>query len=502
MKYTIFLFFLVFFYSIPYTTVAQWKPITREEAFIFLADNLSENIPESFQYIDILYSDILFDTQLEDALQKLIYLDEIQNHSIALKPKQYVDIESFAMLTKSIYGVDVKKWGTSPYVTNDDLTQIKKLIEAEDSAGGITIHSQIDTWNTLSEKQRIFKDVYKTLQNKHYDRAEFDDETLMDAAIQWLTNGTDDTYTTYFPPVESNDFFDGLEWEYEGIGAYVHMPEPGIVEIVSPIIDGPAEKAWVQAGDRITHVDEKEITPDNPLSEVTSWIKWPAGSNVVLTILRDEETLTISVERWKIILKDVEHEKLNHSTYYIQIKNFWDEVEKEFQKALQSIQSDTSVKKIIFDVRNNPGGYLDEVSKILGYFVPEGEPTAIVSYGQKEIQYKSRWENVIDFWKYKLILLQNAGSASASEIMLGTIKDYYPHAVLMGEKSFGKGSVQTLKTYSDGSTLKYTSAKWFTGKSHTGIDHVGIEPDVQVEFNEDIWKKYKRDTQLEQAIKY
>ncbi len=123
---------------------------------------------------------------------------------------------------------------------------------------------------------------------------------------------------------------------------------------------------------------------------------------------------------------------------YVQIKNFSENVERDFSEALRAISEDSSIRKIIFDVRNNPGGYLTEVSQILGYFVPEGEPTAIMSYGEREISYKSVGNSIINPHNYEIIILQNKGSASASEIFTGTMKDYLPKTVIMGEKSYGK----------------------------------------------------------------
>ena len=151
------------------------------------------------------------------------------------------------------------------------------------------------------------------------------------------------------------------------------------------------------------------------------------------------------------------------------------------------------MRKVIFDLRNNPGGYLWKVSTMLSYFVPKWEPTAIVSTGENDINYKSLGFDLIDFSEYELVFLENGGSASASEIMIGTVKDYYPEATIVGEKSFWKGSVQTLKTYYDGSTLKYTSAKWYTGKNRNGIDGIGVIPDIEIPFDDERWKKYKKE---------
>jgi carboxyl-terminal processing protease len=166
------------------------------------------------------------------------------------------------------------------------------------------------------------------------------------------------------------------------------------------------------------------------------------------------------------------------------------------------VVANKSIDKIIFDLRNNPGGYLSEVSTMLSYFIDEWSPTAIIDYGSRELEYSSVGYDLIDFSNYELIFIQNGGSASASEIMVGSVKDYYADAVIIGEQSYGKWSVQSLKTYNDGSTLKFTSAKWFTGNTKQGIDGVGITPDIELEFDSERWKTFKKDNQLEKAISY
>ena len=140
-----------------------------------------------------------------------------------------------------------------------------------------------------------------------------------------------------------------------------------------------------------------------------------------------------------------------------------------------------------------------EVSKMLWYFLEEWETTAVIKYSNNTKKLYSKWYDLVDFSKYKIVLLQNSGTASASEIMIGTIKDYYPETEIIWEKSYWKWSVQTLKNYSDGSTIKYTIAKWFTWLTETGIDGVWITPTVELEFDIDAYKKNKTDNQLEKA---
>lgn len=154
---------------------------------------------------------------------------------------------------------------------------------------------------------------------------------------------------------------------------------------------------------------------------------------------------------------------------------------------------------MIIDLRNNPGGSLEEVSNILNLFVPKDQSVVQIRLKNYQTDTYSTGENIFNFNGVKLVILINSGSASASEIMAGTIKDYYPNATLLGEQSYGKGSVQTLDDYPDGSSLKYTIAKWFTGKTKTGIDGIGIKPDVEVKYDDTLFSQQGIDNQLEAA---
>jgi carboxyl-terminal processing protease len=238
------------------------------------------------------------------------------------------------------------------------------------------------------------------------------------------------------------------------------------------------------------------------MSEVISWIKGPAGTIVTLTIQREWniEPLILQVTRERIIINDIEYSKPNRTTAYIEIKSFWEKVDSQFKDALEEIANDNSIRKIIFDVRNNPGWYLQKVSNMLWYILPKNSVTAIVHQWDDDLEYKSKGQDIIDINKYKIIILQNGGSASASEIFTGTLKDYYSEITILWEQSFWKGSVQTLKNYYDGSTLKYTTAKWFTWKTRIGIDGIGITPDKMLLFDTEKWSELKIDNQLNQAL--
>ena len=499
-KYVLAIFFLHIGCVSAYASDA---PIDREDAFIYLASLYKSEVPESYQYIDLLYKDVQESSILGDALQILVYLDKISNSRSLVYPSKSIDTFSLDKLAEKVTG---ENWSINGVIweraTKNDLLNITKTSSSDTPT--ITIRSSFDGVSIDSQKEDLFNDVYETLSRSHYESDDFTEDQLIEWAIKWLAEGTGDTYTSYFPPVESDDFFQWLEWEYEGIGAYIDMTDPGVLLIVSPIVWSPAEKAWIKWWDRITHVDGKEITSENSQREVISWIKWPAGTSVDLTVERawETESIIISVIRDRIVLKDVEHEKLESDTYYIQIKNFWDSVEKEFSEAITEITSDNSIKRIVIDLRNNPGGYLDAVSRLLGHIIPAGDATAIVSDRNDDIAYRSPGYGSIDLSNYKVIILQNWGTASASEIMIGTIKDYFPEVITLGEQSFWKWSVQSLKTYYDGSTLKYTTARWYTGKSRTAIDGIWITPDVFLEFDNEIYSEKEVDNQLDRALEY
>lgn len=478
------------------------KEINRKDFFIFLADYYKEDVPKTYKYIKLNFKDVWLDEKLKESLQILVYLDILENKDMKLYPTKTLN----AFLFYNFIDTKLDVYANPDSETEDnlkkrntkvsDLKNVRsELIDLEES-----INSEEESNKNLSLKQKIFTDVYETILNSHYDKDKLSEEKLINSAIEWLTKWTDDKFTTYFPPSESKDFEEDLNGKYEWIWAYVDMEVPWEFKIISPISDTPAEKAWLKWWDIVTHVNWKEVTKDNTLNEVVSWVKWPAWTKVTLTIKRWDEVFDLDIERAKIIIKEVDYEVLNRTTYYIQIRTFWDTVKSEFEWVLNDLKSNDNITTVILDLRNNPWWYLDQVTDMLGYFIPENEPTAIVKYKDYSVSYKSKWYDLIDFSKYKLIILQNWWTASASEIMIWTIKDYLPDTVLLWEKTYWKWSVQTIRPYSDWSSLKYTIAKWFTGKTETWIDTVWISPTVETKLDEEKYKEWY-DSQLQDAIR-
>lgn len=476
--------------------------VKREEVLTFMWD-LMDEVATPYNYIQVKYKDVKKWSKLEDAMKKFIYLDRFPNLNINLEINSDVDAFEFYALAKQLLKLNINptsdalKWNI---VTRDDFVYIRNSYYHVWEFQEIEKENIVIKQSNLWEKWLILEDVLNIIMNNHYDKSELDQDELIYSAIQWLAWATWDKHTAYFPPTKTQSFLDWLAWEFEWIWAYVDMPSPWVLRIVNPVQWSPAEKVWLKWWDIVIKVWDKEVTDKVSIDEVTSWIKWPEWTEVELTILRNEtEELIIKVKREKILINSIELEEIDRNTIYIQITwfNIW--VSDELKKVLEDIKNN-SYKKIIFDLRNNWGWYLDEVLKILSNLVPEWEKTAEIRYIQATKPYYSTGEQVIDLSKYDVYILQNTGTASASEIFIWTIKDYFENVVTIWEKTFGKGSMQEVQQYVDGSMLKVTTAKWFTWWTETGIDWVWINPDVEIELD---LEQYAEgiDNQLEEAIK-
>lgn len=489
--------------------------ITRWEAFVAIGNSISSNIPNSYKYIDL---QIIWSTKWSPeykALQKLVYIWVLPNKKALIDMKKTISAYNFYALASRALKVKLIK--NSQYeslkgrnASNKDILLLNqslqwKKVHTTTTREITTINfpeSNTSTSWDVARQQEIFMNVYKTLLSSHYDRSTLDQVDLITWATEWLAKWTGDKFTTYFPPVSNKNFMQSLEWKFEWIWSYIEMEEPWILRIISPISWSPSDRAWLKWWDIVSHVDWKEILKTTSLTEAVSWIKWPKWSGVKLSILRWWKKLQITVIRDVIVIKNVDHEKIWNDTYYIQITTFGESVYNDFSKAVIELKKQKWIKKVIIDLRNNPGWFLDQASKILSHFVPEWEATVQVDYISWAEKLTSFGYTDIDFWEYELIILQNSWSASASEIMAWTIKDYLPKTTIIWEKSYGKGSVQTIKQYGDGSSLKYTIAKWFTWKTKTGIDGVWISADIVIEYDFDMFKETWVDNQLERAKRY
>ena len=322
------------------------------------------------------------------------------------------------------------------------------------------------------------------------------EDELTYALIRGLLESLDDQYTRFTPPEAAELVRERMEGTFEGIGAFVRENDEGLTEIVRPMDGQPADLAGLQAGDVVIAVDGESVT-DRTLDEVIALIRGPQGTDVTLTIRREDvDPFDVTITRAFIEIPIVESEMLDEGIAYVHLTSFSANAEEQLAEAVEELLAQNP-EGLILDLRDNPGGFLDQSIAVADLFLPEG----VVLYERSQTQdldevYRSETGGLAE--ELPLVVLINAGSASASEIVAGAIRDQ-DRGILIGETTFGKGSVQLTHTLSDGSELRVTIARWYL-PSNQSIDGNGIAPDIEVETPEDLGGE--EDTQLQRAIEY
>ncbi len=323
------------------------------------------------------------------------------------------------------------------------------------------------------------------------------DQEKVWGAIQGLAASTGDPYTVFFPPVEAKAFGEQISGAFEGVGMEVDVKD-GILTVIAPLKDTPAYKAGIKAGDKIIGIDKKTTQGINTV-EAIKRIKGPKGTTVTFSIIRGTSTepIEISVVRDVINVPAMKTETIG-DVFVIRMYSFSAQSADEFRKALRSFV-ESGKYKLVLDLRGNPGGYLEAAVDIASWFLPSGK--LIVSEQSKNLafgnEYRSRGYNIFSD-KLKFAILIDGGSASASEILAGALSEQ-GKAVLVGKKSYGKGSVQELVEITPQTSLKVTIAKWLTPNGHS-ISKAGIEPQIDVDFDVEKFKATGEDSQLKRAI--
>ena len=341
-------------------------------------------------------------------------------------------------------------------------------------------------------------DVIDKINDKYVDRPA-DQVKILHGAVAGAVAGLDDPYSVFLPPKEAKEFADDLKGNFEGIGAEIAMKNQRLT-VVAPLLGSPAEKAGLRSGDYIYKVDETE-TRGLTIEEAVDKIRGPAGSAVKLSVLHRgaSNTEDVSIVRQKIEIKSVSsevREVRGKKIGILKMRRFGDDTTGEVNAALDKFLLQ-NVQGIIVDLRNNPGGYLDAAVDIAGLWVPEGDTVVVQRYGngQEDDIYKSEGNPKVK--GTPTIVLINGGSASSSEILAGALRDH-DLAKLVGEKSFGKGSIQELIGLAEGAELKLTIAKWLTPAGHD-LNKEGLDPDVKVELTDEDFDA-DRDPQMDRAL--
>ena len=339
----------------------------------------------------------------------------------------------------------------------------------------------------------LYWEVWDKIKSSYVDTNQLSDQELFYGSLRGLAEATDDPYTTFMDPEEAREFNDDLAGTFEGIGAEIGIRKD-MPTVVAPLEGMPAQKAGLRAGDKIYAVNG-EPTIGLSLNEIIKKIRGPKDTEVVLTIIRgDDKPSEIKIVRSVIITKSVKTEMRSDGIYVIKLSNFNNDTEQLFNEAVKDIL----IKKprgIVLDLRNNPGGYLDTSVSLASEWIKEGPVVAEQFNGNRRNEYSSRgWARLSAF---PTVVIVNQGSASASEILAGALRDY-KLAKIVGETTYGKGSVQSLSDLAGGATLKVTVAKWLTPAGDY-INDKGLEPDVKVEMTMDDIDN-DRDPQLDKAI--
>ena len=331
-----------------------------------------------------------------------------------------------------------------------------------------------------------FITAYRFIETKYVN--DTDDVKLIDGAIDGMVKSLNDPHSNYLSPKMYKTLMEQTEGSFAGIGVVMGMDNEQKIHIVGIMENSPGQKAGLQEGDEILAVDGVPVT-QMAFDEVAAHVRGQAGTDVVLTIMRDNANQDITITRDNIKLKTVGHKMLDNNIGYIQIVSFSEDTANEFNEAYNDLKNQ-GMKALVLDLRNNPGGLLTTCVEIAKKLVPKGEIVSIVDkQGNKET-----YSSSLEAPEYPLVVLINKNSASASEILSGAIQDTKTGTII-GNTSYGKGSVQTILPMFEDDAVKLTIAKYYT-PSGRSIDGTGITPDIEINLDENATS----DTQLDKAL--
>ncbi len=378
--------------------------------------------------------------------------------------KKYISIPIWIIIFTLIFGVGF-------FVGQESRPSIEKVEGLSNKEAGQSIGVDFS----------LFWDAWRLIEKKYVERSELDRQSMVYGAISGLFSSLNDPYSVFMEPEDSKRFLDDIKGSFEGIGAEVGIRK-GVLTVVSPLEGNPAQKAGLKAGDKILKVDDT-LTADLTLDEAVNLIRGKKGTPVVLLIARDEwdKAKEIEIIRNTIQIPIIKWEIKEGNIAYIQFYHFTENSAGQFRKTVKEIIN-SDVEGLVLDVRNNPGGYLEVAVDIVSWFLPKRELVVIEDYGNGDkIEHRSKGYSGLE--DIPVVVLINEGSASASEILAGALRDINDIKIV-GQKSFGKGSVQQLEKLRGGSSVKITVAKWKTPAGISIVDE-GITPDFEIEITEE-----------------
>lgn len=352
------------------------------------------------------------------------------------------------------------------------------------------------SYMALSNDLSKFVDTYYAIKDNYY--GELDNEKLVDSAIKGMISAVGDEYTSYSDTNDADNFKQTVSGIYEGIGCTVGVNLDNKIVVVDMFKDSPAEKAGLKVGDIIIKIDGEDFVGKSS-TDMSNYVKFSKNSKVVLTIIRDEETMELDVERKKIEIPYVSGEVITKDDMkigYIDISLFSSTIYDQFKRELEKLEKE-NISGLVIDVRGNSGGYLSGVTDILNLFLKKGDVIYQLESGNKK---QIKKDTTKEKRYYPVAVLVNGGSASASEILASAIKESY-NGFVVGTKTYGKGTVQQTTTLPDGSMVKYTVQKWLTPNGNW-VNEVGVEPTDTVELDISYAENpiMENDNQLQKAL--
>jgi carboxyl-terminal processing protease len=340
--------------------------------------------------------------------------------------------------------------------------------------GGLSVHNVSALSNKTYEKLKVFTDCLEIIKKNYVEDVKTED--LITGAIEGMLSSLD-PHSAYLDPDMYHELQVETKGSFGGLGIEIAIKD-GILTVISPIEDTPAYRAGIKAGDKIVKINE-ESTKGLNLMECVKRLRGAKGTHVTITIFREGSTQTqeVSMVRDIIKIQSVKYKTLEKGYGYLRISQFQDKTSADATKALEALQKENpeGVRGLVLDLRNDPGGLLDEAVSVSDLFLDSGVIVTIKGRNEEEkTAFNAHKEGTMPPWP--MVVLVNQGSASASEIVAGALQDY-GRAVIMGSKTFGKGSVQTIIPLDDGSGIRLTTARYYTPKGRM-IHEKGIQPDI------------------------
>lgn len=461
------------------------QPLSRQEALVLTMDFYGIPTPLSYPTSKDLYKDIRTTHPLASlyasAKAHRIYFEQDQENFVPTKTLTRGDAADLLFKAKIAQTV---------------------LNFSESGSGSVTIavppsylDNNINNDLLQNEKFDIFLDTWSKINSQYVYSNGYSKNELVYGAISGMVDSLNDPYSTFKAPDGDGGSYIYIPENYEGIGAIIEEIDGNYV-VQTTITNSPAYRAGLKSKDIILEIDGKNLE-NLTYEQTTALIKGKAGTTVKLKVKRDNSLLNFEIVREKITIEAIQRKELTGGINYLRIDQFTENSYQEFNSHIETIKASGS-KKLIIDLRNNPGGYLSSTQQILGHFLSSGQIEFYTSDKNKLLTaYIS--EGDADLKGFQTVVLVNEGSASASEIFAGAMQDY-DLAYLIGNTTFGKGSVQEITNYSDNSSLKLTIAKWLTPQKRD-IDHVGIVPDLKVTITDEQRQKGV-DPQLDAAINH